>query len=316
MDNERTNKIQRAPFSWENMFSGVAKQCFYECGPRIAGAVPGSVVAATENVLLTRLTVDRPALLELRLGAANPLDLPIAPGHTAAALTLQRDANAWLDNAAVLLECDAGISPSYALRGVQLDHTTSRVRFVNATDPGRFVCPMVAPHPIYGAAAVGSRLCAAADGGPDDWRFDSKTGTVRLSQFRSSQRQRQRQRQHQHQHQQRQRQQTPCLELVYSTNKTTDFVLFARDCSAASASATATAADDSNDGGHDGMSNQFAIVNSSIAGGSREPARFSALPEGGSSMLKAVRMNNKTAPGALLELGSTHCSVFISFQAS
>ena len=69
-----------------------------------------SIVAATSNVLLTRLTVDRPAVLELSLGAANPLDLPIKAGHTTAALTLHRAANAWLDNSAVLLECDAGIS--------------------------------------------------------------------------------------------------------------------------------------------------------------------------------------------------------------
>ena len=186
----------------------------------------------------------------------------------------------------------AGISPSYALRGVELDRATSRVRFVNATDPGRFICPIVTPHPIYGAATVGSRVCTAAEGGPDDWRFDPKTGTVRLSQqspSSSSSSQRQQQQQHGG---------TPCLELVYSTNKT-NFVLFARDCSAVDDdNHDDNDNNDDDDDGDDGdMSNQFAIVNSSITGGSREPARYSTLPEGGSSMLKAVRMDNKTAPG-------------------
>ena len=49
-----------------------------------------SIVAARQNVLLTRVTVDRPAVLLLTLGAQNSMDLPIAPGHTNAALTLER----------------------------------------------------------------------------------------------------------------------------------------------------------------------------------------------------------------------------------
>ena len=57
------------------------------------------------------------------------MDLPIEWRHNqTTALAMHRSANAWLDNAAVLLECDAGMFPSYALRGVYLHPKTSNVR--------------------------------------------------------------------------------------------------------------------------------------------------------------------------------------------
>lgn len=239
---------------------------------RISAGLPtlnlSSIVAAEDNVLLTRLTVTQPAVLELSLGVGNPMDLPTVPGHTAAALTLDRAANAWLDNSAVLLECDAGMSPSYALRGVQLDPATGRVLFVNGSDPSRFVCPRVVPHPIYGPTTVGSTVCTPADDGPDAWKFDSGTGTLRRMSHSPQQ---------------------PCVEMVYNTTKATNFVLFARNCNDSGTvdggtgnSATANSAGSAT---YADMSNKFTVVSSS------------PLPEGGVAMLKAVHMSNETAPG-------------------
>lgn len=225
-----------------------------------------SIVAAEQNVLLTRLTVDRPAVLELTLGVANPMDLPTKAKCSGTALTLDRAANAWLDNSAVLLECDAGMSPSYALRGIQLDPVTNRLRFINASAPGQFVCPVVAPHPIYGPNTISSVICAAANEGSDVWIFNSSTGTVR--QFSSAS---------------RPADQLPpqppptCVEMVYSTNKSTNFVLLGRSCDEPGAAHGTT---DSAE-----FSNQFDVVASP------------SLPEGGVTMLKAIHMSNHTAPG-------------------
>jgi hypothetical protein len=225
-----------------------------------------SIVAAGQNVLLTRVTVDRPAVLSLTLGAQNSMDLPIAPGHTAAALTLKREANAWIDNAAVLLECDSGTSPSYALRGVAVDAVTTRIRFVNGTDQ-QHVCPVVTPHPIYGPSTLGSAPCSAAGGGGDDWRFDSVEGTIRLQPQPGA----------------------GCLEAVYCTNKSTDFVLYARNCTTGAASADSPPPADGRadvDRSAAAYSNQFALETADTA-----------LPEGGHQMLRATRMSNETSPG-------------------
>jgi len=217
-----------------------------------------AIVVAEANVLLVRLSVDRPAVLGLTLAAGNTMDLPLSPGRTATALTLQRSANAWLDNAAVLLECDAGMSPSYALRGLVVDTTSGRIRFVNASAPGQHTCPLVISHPIYGPATVGSRLCSPAPGGPDDWRFNAATGTVRRAPQPSPS--------------------AGCVEMAYNTSGGTSFVLFSRACAGGAA------------GDPGETSNEFRVVQLPASGGGE-------LPEGGTAMLKAVRMSNKTAPG-------------------
>lgn len=95
--------------------------------------------------------------------------------------------------------------PSYALRGVAVDTTTGRIRFVNgsvaATDPGKYVCPVLTAHPLYGSNVISAQPCsppapAPAPAAPvsltsarlaaspvseagDDWRFNQTDGSVR-----------------------------------------------------------------------------------------------------------------------------------------
>jgi hypothetical protein len=66
--------------------------------------------------------------------------------------------------------------------------------------------------------------------------------------------------------------------MVYCTNKSTDFVLYAQNCTRGNPL--------HNDPLHDPyLSNNFALV------------ATGPLPEGGNQMLRAVQMNNRTAPG-------------------
>ena len=133
---------------------------------------------------------------------------------------------------------------------------------MNGTDP-QHVCPVVIRHPIYGPSTLGSAPCSTAGGGADDWRFDAVDGTIRLQSQPGA----------------------GCLEAVYSTNKSTDFVLYTRNCTTTASAGAPPPADGRADGNR-AYSNQFALVSADTA-----------LPEGGRQMLRAARMSNETSPG-------------------
>ena len=76
----------------------------YEGVPTINAS---AIIVAEENVAITRIVVDSDAVLDVAIVVDNAMDLPLAGGHSEHALTMQRDANSWIENAAVLLECDA-----------------------------------------------------------------------------------------------------------------------------------------------------------------------------------------------------------------
>eukprot|EP00038_Savillea_parva_P031017 m.82296 g.82296 ORF g.82296 m.82296 type:complete len:1149 (+) comp9456_c0_seq1:212-3658(+) len=148
-----------------------------------------AIIARDENVLLTRLVFANDVTVTLNLSTPNIYALPARAqsiAHTG--LGLSREANAWINNAVVLSECDAGMLSTVSLRGVQLETTTGRVQWVNATAaaaglPNAVQCPMVIDHPLYGNATLGSGLCGP-EGSASDWRFvpthpGGTNGTIR-----------------------------------------------------------------------------------------------------------------------------------------
>eukprot|EP00051_Salpingoeca_urceolata_P007782 m.100454 g.100454 ORF g.100454 m.100454 type:complete len:1120 (-) comp15400_c0_seq2:5-3364(-) len=136
-----------------------------------------SIVGAEENLLLVRVKASQAVTLNVSLAATNMWDLPIAAGvapqaEGAVALTLAREANAWINSATVLTECDEDMIVTAGLRGLEIDASTRRVRWVNAT--GLPVCPMRLDHPIFGNQTLGSGPCTAST----KWVF-AADGTVR-----------------------------------------------------------------------------------------------------------------------------------------
>lgn len=139
-------------------------------------------------------------------------------------------------------------------------------------------------HPLYGDNVIGSQVCSPTvtdndindgsddDGGADDWRFQPEDGTVRRSNNRH-------------------------LCMAYYTTappstagtSSTQFnqmVLRAVNCSAASPSHSTASSSrtPSPPLPRQQQSTRFSIISSG------------SLPEGGSSMLKAIDMDNKTSP--------------------
>ena len=76
-----------------------------------------AVLLAEENVLVARMRVDKAVLMTISLGSGNLWDLPIRAGVQGTTLTLAREANAWLNNAAVLVECDSEMVRGRLSRG-------------------------------------------------------------------------------------------------------------------------------------------------------------------------------------------------------
>jgi hypothetical protein len=189
------------------------RTCFSQVNTSVGTSSDGTInmssfIARDANVLFARLIPDRDVELNVSLSSPNLWGLPLVAGasHALASargrlhsrrpntgalgagkagstLTLAREANAWIDNAAVLQECDVNMLSIHSLRGVTVDNMTGRVRWVNATatagSPEATRCPVVIRHPIYGNASVGSATCGAADG-PTDWRHTAD-GQIRSS---------------------------------------------------------------------------------------------------------------------------------------
>ena len=155
-------------------------------------------------------------------------------------------------------------------------------RFVNGSSGqyGQLICPAVISHPIYGPSTIGSRPCTPDDDGDGGWTFDAGAGTIRRIFPNSSQLA------------------GGCLEMTYSIDKSTNFVLFAQNCSSTGNQGQVEREEQGGSGGERGgenagvtgnFSNRFALIRSSSNG---DP-----LPEGGHYMLQAVDMSNKTSPG-------------------
>eukprot|EP00729_Bicosta_minor_P008806 gene8806-28885_t len=165
-------------------------------------------------------------------------------------------------------------------------HALTVQRAANSWEHGQqvYICPVMTKHPLYGDNVIGSQVCSPTvtdndindgsddDGGADDWRFQPEDGTVRRSNNRH-------------------------LCMAYYTTappstagtSSTQFnqmVLRAVNCSAASPSHSTASSSrtPSPPLPRQQQSTRFSIISSG------------SLPEGGSSMLKAIDMDNKTSP--------------------
>ena len=135
---------------------------------------------ANDNVLIAEITSDKGVDVNVTLATANMWDLPVSLStHGTTTMTMERHANSWLNNAAVLTECDADMLLTTGLRGITLEASTQRVAFVNASSGGS-ICPTVEAHPIYGPTAIVAVPCGPANGSTD-WRWHAQDGSLRSS---------------------------------------------------------------------------------------------------------------------------------------
>lgn len=131
------------------------------------------------STLFAELSFDQDVDVNVTLAASNLWDLPIDVGiQNQQTLVMQRKSNAWLNNAALLTECDADMLLQTGSRGVDVDAVSGRVTFVNASAPTARTCPAVESHPVYGPATIVAVACGSHDG-PTDWRLSPADGTIR-----------------------------------------------------------------------------------------------------------------------------------------